>query len=145
MRSARTSVLLLWLPLALTGCIFWEPRTPRDTLPDPETVEPSRALRLAPGETRPGEIACEQGFCQQWYRVDVPQPGTLVVEVVLAVEQPPLARAILHDGFGNVIARASAEQGTTLRMEAPVDAGPAALLVQSGKGRLAYEVSARLE
>jgi hypothetical protein len=52
---------------------------------------------------------------------------------------------VLHDGVGNVLARANTEQGTTLRVEAPVDAGPAALLVQTGKGRLAYLVSARLE
>jgi hypothetical protein len=145
MRARPLLALLVALPLSSTGCFFWDPWTRQDTLPDPEKVEPSRALRIAPGETQPGEIVCEQGFCQQWYRIDVPQPGTLVVDVVLGVTQPPLARVVLHDGQGQVLSRANSEQGTTLRVEAGVDAGPAALLVQSGKGRLPYTVSVGLE
>jgi hypothetical protein len=137
--------LALALPLAASGCLFWEPRTPKDTLPDPGTVAPSRALRIAPGETQPGEIVCEQGFCQQWYRIDVAEPGTLQVEVTLGVAEPPIARVVLHDGAGQVLSRANTEQGTTLLVEAAVDAGPAALLVQSGKGRLPYTVSVHLE
>jgi hypothetical protein len=146
MRAAPLiAALALALPLGTAGCVSWDPRTPRDTLPDPGTLAPSRAIHLAPGQDAPGEIACETGFCQQWYRIDVPQPGTLRVEVALGVAEPPIARAVLHDGQGNVLARANTEQGTTLRVEAAVDAGPAALLVQSGKGRLPYTVRVRLE
>jgi len=140
-------LLALFLALALgaSGCILWDPATRKDTLPDPDTVAPSRALRLAPGETQQGELVCEEGFCQQWYRIDVAEPGTLRVEVTLGVANPPIARAVLHDGAGQVLSRANTEQGTTLLVEAAVDAGPAALLVQSGKGRLPYTVSVRLE
>lgn len=147
MRRARffAALLVLALPFGAAGCLFWHPRTPEDTLPDPGTLAPSRAVRLAPGQQVTGEIACEKGFCQQWYRIDVPQPGTLRVDVTIGIPDPPLARAVLHDGQGNVLARANDEQGTTMRVEAAVDAGPAALLVQSGKGRLPYTVGAWLE
>ena len=144
-RAPLLVALALALPLGTAGCFFWEPYTRKDTLPDPATVAPSQAIRLAPGQDMAGEIACETGFCQQWYRIDVPQPGVLRVEVAIGVADPPIARAVLHDGQGNVLARANTEQGTTLRVEAAVDAGPAALLVQSGKGRLPYTVSVSLE
>jgi hypothetical protein len=146
MRPAPLIVALaLALPLGSTGCFSWDPWTAEDTLPDPETAAPSQAIRLAPGQLEPGTIACETGFCQQWYRIDVPEAGTLRVEVRIAAEDPPIARAVLHDGQGNVLARANTEQGTTLVVEAPVDAGPAALLVQSGKGRLPYWVGVTLD
>lgn len=145
MRTHPLLASLVWLLLANAGCIAWNPWTPEEPLPDPETLQPSRAVRLAPGDTHAGELACPKGFCQQWYRIDVPQPGTLIVEVAVAVETPPRARVVLHDGAGQVLARASTEQGTTLRVEASVGAGAAALLVQTGKGLLPYTVSARLE
>jgi hypothetical protein len=144
-RSPLLVALALALPLGTAGCFSWDPATRKDTLPDPGTLAPSQAIRLAPGQDVPGEIACETGFCQQWYRIDVPQPGVLRVDVAIGVADPPLARAVLHDGQGNVLARANTESGTTLRVEAAVDAGPAALLVQSGKGRLPYTVSVSLE
>jgi hypothetical protein len=137
-------LLAVALPLGAAGCAF-EPWTRNDTLPDPGTLAPSQALRLAPGESQPGEIVCAEGFCQQWYRIDVATPGTLRVEVAIGVPDPPFARAVLHDGAGQVLARANTEQGTTLAVEAAVDAGAAALLVQSGKGRLPYTVSVGLE
>jgi hypothetical protein len=144
-RASWLPALTLALVVASSGCASWDPWTRRDSLPDPGTVAPSRALRLAPGETQPGEIVCAEGFCQQWYRIDVAEPGTLRVDVTLGVADPPIARAVLHDGAGRVLARTNNEGGTTLVVEAAVGAGPAALLVQSGRGRLPYTVSVGLE
>ena len=50
-----------------------------------------------------------------------------------------------RSGSARYSRRTLTEQGTTLLVEGAVDAGPAALLVQSGKGRLPYSVSVRLE
>lgn len=143
-RAPSILALALAFSLGAGGCA-WGPRTRNDTLPDPDTLAPSQAIRLAPGNEATGEIACERGFCHQAYRIDVPQPGMLRVQVTIGVDDPPIARAVLQDGLGRVLANANTELGTTFQLDAVVDAGPAVLLVQSGKGRLPYTVAVWLE
>jgi hypothetical protein len=131
--------------LVVLGCT-WTAWTPGAEPRDPDELPPSRARLLVLGEPQRDEIVCDEGFCQQWYRLDVPEPGrTLRVEVTPEVDSPPMARVVLHDGLGNVIARANNQEGRPLAIASPVEGNVAAILVQSGKGHFPYSVSATLE
>jgi hypothetical protein len=112
---------------------------------DPEKIAPSQARRLVLDEPQSGEIVCEEGFCQQWYRLDVPRPGTLRIEATSPVADPPMARIVLHDGLGNVLALANNQNGRPLEIAFPVEGNVGAILVQCGKGRFPYSLTARLE
>jgi hypothetical protein len=130
--------------LAASGC-QWTAATPLDRVGDSEKLAPSQARRLVLDEPQSGEIVCEEGFCSQWYRLDVPQPGTLRIEATSPVADPPIARIVLHDGLGNVLARANNQDGRPLEIASPVEGNVAAILVQCGKGRFPYSLTARLE
>jgi hypothetical protein len=131
--------------MVVIGCT-WTAWTPGAEAPDPDELPLSRARLLVLGEPQRGEIVCDEGFCQQWYRLDVPEPGrTLRVEVTPATDSPPMARVVLHDGLGNVLARANNQEGRLLAAASPVEGNVAAILVQSGKGRFPYSLTATLE
>jgi hypothetical protein len=115
--------------LALGGCVRWSTVTPLDRGVDPADLEPSRAKMLVLDEPQSGEIVCEEGFCQQWYRLDVPRPGTLRIEATTTAADPPMARIVLHDGLGNVLARANNQDGSALAIAQPVEGNVAAILV----------------
>jgi hypothetical protein len=138
-------VLALFAPaLVASGCGGWSAWTP-DQGVDPEKVAPSQARRLVLDEPQSGEIVCEEGFCQQWYRLDVPRPGTLRIEATSTAAAPPMARIVLHDGLGNVLARANNQDGRPLVIEQAVEGNVAPILVQCGKGRFPYSLTTRLE
>lgn len=130
--------------LAASGC-SWNAWTPGAEAVEPEKLAPSQARLLVLDEPQSGEIVCEEGFCQQWYRLDVPQPGTLRIEATSLAADPPMARIVLHDGLGNVLARANNQDGRPLEITFAVEGNVAAILVQSGKGRFPYSLTARLE
>lgn len=141
--NARTLALVAF-SLVTSGCVQWGAWT-RDQGVDPADAAPSQAVHLALGEPHAGEIVCEEGFCQQWYRLDVPRTGVLRVEAKPTAPDAPTARIVLHDGVGNVLARANNQGGGALVIERPMKAGMAPILVQCGKGRLAYTLETRLE
>jgi hypothetical protein len=143
--NRRVVALALASGLAASGCVRSTTATPLDRGVDPEKVAPSQARQLVLDEPQSGEIVCEEGFCQQWYRLDVPQLGTLRIEATSPVADPPMARIVLHDGLGNVLARASNQDGRPLEIAFPVEGNVAAILVQCGKGRFPYSLTARLE
>jgi hypothetical protein len=144
-RFALALALVIGLATSALGCVRWTAATPFDRGGDTENVAPSQARFLVLGESQSGEIVCAEGFCQQWYRLDVPRPGTLRIEATTSVADPPMARIVLHDGLGNVLARANNQDGGRLEIAQPVEGNVAAILVQCGKGRFPYTLSARLE
>jgi len=144
--NRRVVALALASGLAASGCARSTTATPLDRGVDTEKVAPSQARQLVLDEPQSGEIVCEEGFCQQWYRMDVPRPGTLRIEATSSVADPPTARIVLHDGLGNVLARKNNQHGHPLEIAYPwVEGNVAAILVQCGKGRFPYSLTARLE
>lgn len=142
--NRRVVALALASGLVASGCAGGTTATSVDREVDSETIAPSQARMLVLDEPRSDEIVCEEGFCQQWYRLDVPQPGTLRIEATSPAADPPMARIVLHDGLGNVLARADNQDGR-LEITFAVEGNVAAILVQSGKGRFPYSLTARLE
>jgi hypothetical protein len=140
----RSIALALAAGLAASGC-QWNAWTPGAEAIDPSKLEPSQARMLVLDEPQTGEIVCDEGFCQQWYRLDVPRPGTLHVRATTTAEAPPFARIVLHDGLGHVLARADNQDGKPLSIRFPVEGNVAAILVQSGQGRFPYSLSVALE
>lgn len=133
--------------LAVSACVVWDPWTPDQSLPDPETVEASRAVALRPGEpARAGSLDCKGGHCEQWFRVDVQEPGELRVEAGLeGLAERAIARLFVQDGTGRTLARAVSGEGLPLRAAAPVEPGPHAVLLQAGGGPVIWSVGAALE
>jgi len=142
--TAARGLAAVAVALSLGGCVQWGAWTPDQSV-DPAAVAPSQAVQLELGQPRAGELVCAEGFCQQWYRLDVPRTGVLRVEAQVSATDVPAARIVLHDGVGNVLARAHNRDGGALVIERPVKAGVAPILVQCGKGRLPYTLVARLE
>jgi hypothetical protein len=132
--------------VAASGC-SWNAWTPGAEPADPEALAPSQARLLTLDEPQTGEISCDEGFCQQWYRLDVPRPGTLRIDAKPLTDAPPMARIVLHDGLGHVLARKTNDRdGRPLQIAFPwVEGNVAAILVQSGKGRFPYSLTASLE
>jgi len=130
--------------LGLSGCVVWDPWAPDQALPDPATAEPSRAVALRPGEPpRAGSLDCKGGHCEQWFRVDVDAPGELRVEAgVEGLAERAVARLFLQDGTGQGLARAHSSEGLPLRVVAPVEPGPYAVLLQVGGGPVVWSVGA---
>jgi len=132
--------------LVASGCAGGTAETPLDPGVESGNGARSQARQLVLDEPQSGEIVCEEGFCQQWYRMDVPRPGTLRIEATSSVADPPTARIVLHDGLGNVLARKNNQHGHPLEIAYPwVEGNGAAILVQCGKGRFPYSLTARLE
>jgi hypothetical protein len=133
--------------LFVSGCVFWDPWTPDQQLPDPAEVEPSRAVALLPGEpARAGGLDCKGGRCEQWFRVDVGAAGELSVEAgVEGLAERAVARLFLQDGSGQTLARALSGEGLPLRAAASVEPGPYAVLLQVGGGPVIWRVQALLE
>jgi hypothetical protein len=142
--SHRIAVRAVAAGVVFFGCT-WNAWTPGAEAVDPEKLPLSQARLLVLDEPQNGEIVCDEGFCQQWYRLDVPAPGTLRIVVTPAIDSPPMARVVLHDGLGNVLARANNQEGRLLSIASPMEGNVAAILVQSGKGRFAYSLAATLE
>lgn len=142
--NRRVVALALASGIAASSCGGGTTATPLDRGVDPAKVAPSQGRRLVLDETQSGEIMCEEGFCEQWYRLDVPWPGMLRIEVTSAVADPPMARILRHDGLGTVLARANNQNGQ-LKIAYPVQGNVAAILLQSGKGRFPYSLTARLD
>lgn len=139
--AARIATVLA--VLALSGCFFWDPWTPENPLPDPATLEASRAVALRPGAPRSGSIDCKGGRCEQWFRVDVAEPGELSIEArVDGLADTAIARLFLQDAGGRALGRAVSGEGLPLRVASPVEAGAHAVLLQVGGGPIVYQVDA---
>jgi hypothetical protein len=145
MRALRL-LAVAWL-LGASGCLAWDPWVPDQELPAPESVEGSRAVALRPGEPpRAGSLDCKGGRCEQWFRVDVDGSGELRVEAgVEGLAERAVARLFLQDGTGRGLARALSSEGLPLRVAAPVEPGPYAVLLQVGGGPVVWSVGAAFE
>lgn len=130
--------------LAVSGCFAWNPWVPEDPLPDPATLEASRARTLRPGEPPlGGALDCKGGRCQQWFRIDLAEPGALRIEARIdGLVEPARARLFLQDGLGTTLGSARSSEGLPLVVESPVVNGPHAVLLQVGGGPVAFHIEA---
>jgi hypothetical protein len=138
MRVTRALVTGLVLA-AVAGCAKPPP-------PDLDGVS-SGAAALPLGEKRDDSLGCAAGDCADWYRVDVPANGELVVEIGRGPEGVALSglEARLIDAQGETLDEAvgdSAER--TRRMRATVNEGPALVSVAATdpKAQISYSIRA---
>jgi hypothetical protein len=137
----RFAVLLLLAAAVFAGCFTWDAWAPDQSPPDPDTVTPSRAVHLMPGESSSGSLDCKSGRCDQWFRVRVDESGVLRVEArIEGLAERAVARLFLQDGTGRTLASARSSEGLPLRVEGIVEPGPYAVLLQAGGGPLVYTV-----
>ena len=108
--------------------------------------EPGGAIALPLGQVHADTLACKKGDCADWYRVAVPGPGKLSVEIDPAggKEGGAGVAARLVDPNGAALAQAD---GTSPKLHSEVSEG--ALLVQvtpaSPDAELGYEIVARFK
>ncbi len=134
------------LALAAAGCVAWAPWLPDQSLPDPATAPPSRAIALRPPQSHAGGLDCGAGSCQQWFRVDVDAPGLLRVGAgIEGLGSGAIARLFLQDGTGASLARAVSGDGLPLRVASEVEPGPYAVLLQVGGGPVVYALEVSLD
>ncbi len=113
-------------------------------------AEPGGAQVLALGEPHDDTLDCRHGDCVDWYRIEVPGRGRLVVEVsALASEAPPPGfSAMLADDRGTALDHAESAGQVSVRLEAQAPDRAAYLVeVERREPRppLGYRIEARYE
>lgn len=145
-RLRAATALLFLLALGSGACVGWDPWVPDQSLPDPATAPPSRAVALRPPASHAGQLECKAGRCEQWFRVEVEHPGRLRLSVdVQGLGPGAIARLFLQDAGGVTLASARSADGLPLVAESEVQPGPHAVLVQIGGGLVIYQLEAALE
>ncbi len=137
-------IALLVLPAL--GCQF-DGYVPKGTH-KPVAEEERTIADLAFGTPTTGTLDCAAGRCRVRHRLHVAETGH--VDIVVAgpraaaeSSQPRLARVMLQDVNGRVVARNDVEQAEgPMAFEADVTAGPYFVLIQALGGELEYEVTA---
>jgi len=111
-RRQRLSLLRAGASLAL---LAWGCAKPPD-----RDAEPGGAQPLVLGAAHDDALDCRHGDCVDWYRVEVPGPGRLAVEVAASGTQapPPAFSVILADGRGVPVDRAESAGQPSVRLEA---------------------------
>lgn len=108
-------------PLALAAALLACAKPP----PDPD-AQPAGAVPLALDQRHVDTLQCDENDCADWYRLDVPAKGLLMVDLGPgAPETPPggLSARMLDDK-GETLAIAASAHGESLELKAPVGAGP---------------------
>jgi hypothetical protein len=133
----RGPALLLLAAALVAGC----------AKPPPDLDgEPGGAIGLPLGQVHADTLACKKGDCADWYRIAVPGPGKLSVELDPAGGKDGGAglAARLVDASGAALAQAD---GAAPRLHSEVSEG--AVLVQvtpaSPEAELAYAITARFK
>jgi hypothetical protein len=113
-------------------------------------AEPGGAQVLALGTAHEDALDCRRGDCADWYRVEVPGKGHLVVEVTALGSQAPVPGfgVILADGRGAPVDRAENAGQPSVRLEAQAPDRVAYLVeVERREPRppLGYRIEARYE
>ena len=134
MRAARGA--LAWIALAaLAGC----------AKPPPDLDgEPGGAVALPLGETHADTLACKQGDCADWYRIEVPGAGELSVDVAGEPSGAGLETSLL-DAKGAPLAQAGGGSGTARHLHSSVTRGAFLVRVEAADrdAKLAYSISAK--
>src|SRR5262249_12928940 len=140
----RALFALVWIPVLALSCSTCRPP------PDPDGLA-SGAQALELGQWRRDALDCGAGDCADWCRFGTAEaavPQTAVARVEGERKVPELSAA-LGDGEGHLLAQATSNGDTRLRLSHPeakgqyAPAGKYTLAVQTppdGKGALGYEL-----
>jgi len=138
--TARRAAPALLLAAALGAC----------AKPPPDLdAQPAGAVPLPLDQRHADTLECDEGDCADWYRVDVPAKGLLMVD--LGPGAPETAKgglsARLLDAKGETLAIAASAHGESLELKAPVAAGPVLVEVTPAdpKAAVGYAVQGRFK
>jgi len=108
--------------------------------------EPGGAVGLPLGQVHADTLACKKGDCADWYKIAIPGPGKLSVEIDSAGGKNGAAglAARLVDPNGAALAQAD---GASPRLHSDVSEGTLLVAVTpaSPDAELSYEISARFK
>ena len=105
--------------------------------------EARRQLRLA---RREGVLDCSRKQCNQWYRLDIPTPGSLEVRVETHQQgDRPMTRLVVRQIGRDPLGQTMGGTSNVLSVRAKAGEGLYMVLVQAGGKRLPYTVTAVLE
>src|SRR4029453_18978116 len=116
MAACRCALAALALAVGLAGC----------AKPPPDLdAEPAGAVPLPLGERHPDTLQCGEGYCTDWYRLEIPAKGALSIEIGPGAPEVPLAglSARLVDAEGATLASESLAKGVHLQLRSVVAAG----------------------
>lgn len=141
--GTRRSVGAALVAVALASC-QWNPIIIDE--PMPEFTDPGEpTAELALGTPLKDALDCPTGGrCQDRFRLEVSEPGRLVLRVDPTDEGEDLeVRVVLEGPIGVLDQKTGDDEG--LEIAVPVRPGPHYVLIQALGGRFQYEVVARLE
>ena len=144
-RSWGRALVLSVVGVAAAGACAWDSFVPEGRPIELPENAPKEILTLGLCAPATGVLDCGgEHECNYWYRMDITQPGTLHLQLLLSDLQTEsaLTRLLLRPLGQPVLAQKVSTYGDPLEIDVPVSPDVYGVLVQGGEGYRKYQLLA---